>query len=287
MGRVRLFMPQLSDLRANRDGSVFSRCIAWTRTLEYARRRDEARRAIAAWLGSVNRPCVSVSGGKDSTLLLELVREADPSVPAVRADPPNPLRDRAEHVAALQRAAGGLWHVVPYDWDVQGVICGTVLYPAGLKIRVLQAFHRQQGHTGLAVGVRAGESRSRAIHVARRGLLYTRKDGMVVCQPLSRWSAEMVLGALLRSDRLPLNPVYSRLSAAPQSLEHLREGTWRPITPTQRIWIATHYPEVLADFDRLRAVIGYRQSAWAIPGAEYASIEPSIQRPAPPSRLNR
>lgn len=240
----------LRDLHAQRERDVASRCLGWTRTLEYQRMMSEARAAISRWLEFEPAPAVSVGGGKDSTLTLQLVREQAPDVVALRADPPNPLPGRGEHVESLQRAAGGRWIVVPYAWDVEAVLAAEQPYPDHLKIRQLVAAMRAEGVTGVALGVRAAESRARAIHVARRGLMYQRQDGLRVCQPIARWTAEQVIGALLATDRLPLNPVYSRLSSAPASLEHIRDGTWWPVHHSQRTWLAACYPEVLADYDR-------------------------------------
>lgn len=244
----------LAELRQRRERDVLSRCLGWTRTLEYQRRLDEARAVISEWLTTTPAPAVSVSGGKDSTLTLLLVRDQCPEALAIRADPPNPLPGRSGHVAELEIAAGGEWMHVPYPWDVEAVLRGEQRYPAGLKIERLLDAMRGRSVNGVALGVRAAESRTRSIHVARRGLLYQRADGLLVCQPLARWSAEQVIGALLAADSLPLNPVYRRLSSAPASLEHLRDGTWWPVHYEQRRWLETHYPSVLHLYDRARAV---------------------------------
>jgi hypothetical protein len=113
---------RLADLSQRRERGVLSRCLGWTRTIEFRRRLDEARRAVGEWLEQTDSPAVSVSGGKDSTLTLHLVREQCPDVVAVRADPPNPLPGREAHVTELERAAGGRWITVPYPWDVEAVL---------------------------------------------------------------------------------------------------------------------------------------------------------------------
>lgn len=244
----------LRDLRAPVAAADPRLWLGWTRTLDYMRRLDEAERAIEAWLFRCHRPAICCSGGKDSTVLLHLSRHADPSIPVYRADPPNPLPDRTAHVAVLQHAAGGLWSVEPYPWDVASVLDGRVPYPAQLKIRTLRAALQRDGIDGVALGLRAAESVQRRMVVRGRGLVYPVADGLR-CLPLGNWSAEMVLGHILRHD-LPLNPVYTKLRALPSaSLEHLRDGTWWPHGDSREVratrpWLALHYPEVLADYDR-------------------------------------
>lgn len=240
----------LRRLQDRRRSDLLLRCLAWTRTAEHQRRLDEARRSVDDWLSSTENPAVSCSGGKDSSLTLLLARDALPSIPVYRADPPNPLSDRPAHVASLLQAAGGDWRIVPYVWDVESVLSGDERYPSGLKVRRLVETMRIDGIGGVALGVRADESRSRRIHVATRGLVYEKADGLRVCQPIARWSAEAVIGELLRRDALPLNPVYRRLASTSLDLGRIRDGTWWPVAPGQREWISSHYPEHLRDFQR-------------------------------------
>lgn len=195
---------------------------------------------------------MSCSGGKDSTALLLLTMRIDPTIPVYRADPPNPLPDRPAHVDRLQRAVAAPWVIVPYPWDVDAVLDGHQRYPIGLKIRRLDAQLRADGIDGVALGLRADESRGRAWNLHVRGQLYS-AGGRLVCTPLAHWSAEEVIGFVMAEDRLPLNPVYTKLEAAP-ALKHLRDGTWYPRETADgrgyRDWLAYHYPDVIGQYDR-------------------------------------
>lgn len=245
-------MVSLADMRHS-GAAIMREWVAWTGTIEHQRRLDQARRAIRDWLSRVQRPAVSVSGGKDSTLLLALVREQAPHAVAFRADPPNPLPDRADHIEALRCAAGGAWRVVPYPWDVTAVLDGGERYPAGLKVRRLETALRDAGVDGVSLGIRAAESRQRRITLARRGLVYQRSDGRWICAPLAWWPAEEVLGELVRREALPLNPVYTHLEGMPRGrLDGLRDGTWWPHSEPEshRRWLCLHYPDVVTDYDR-------------------------------------
>jgi len=256
---------RLSDLASPSGDAELRRWQALVPTIEHRRRIDEARQIIDRWLESCSHPAVSVSGGKDSTALLMLVRDAHPTIPVYRADPPNPLPDRAEHIARLVTASGMPWRVVPYPWDVDAVLAGEVRYPAGLKVRRLVEAHWIDGIDGIALGIRAAESPTRAISLRVRGPLYRRGDGITICTPLAWWSAEQVIGYVLARDELPLNPVYRRTRMMPwSSLESLRDGTWWPHgqAGAVRPWLALHYPSVVANFDRALLIGSARHDEW-------------------------
>lgn len=226
-------------------------------------REAEALRWLEDWRGSVARPAVSVSGGKDSTLLLMLARRVDPDIEAWRADPPNPLPGRGGHVERLVRAAGGAWRAIPYPWDVGAVLDGRLDYPAGLKVRTLVAAMHAAGVDGVAIGTRIAESSPRRITFATRGPIYRRRDGTVICTPLARWSAEQVVGYLLAADALPLHPVY-RCTRGMPDLERLRDGTWWPHGDpgAHRAWLALHYPSVVEAHDRALSIGAQPRSEW-------------------------
>lgn len=227
-------------------------------TLQHARLLEEARGAVRQWVAACRRPVVSVSGGKDSVLLLSICREIAPGIEAIRADPPNPLPDREQHVADVVTWSGGRWHVVDYPWDVEAVLAGDVPYPHDRKVTVLSAYQRVAGFDGVATGIRASESRQRAISVARHGLVLRRADGVWSCRPLARWSALDVLAEVERRD-LPLNPVYRHTAGiARLDYERLRDGTWWPHTGGHEVqveeWINRYYPSVYPSFVRAVAL---------------------------------
>lgn len=246
----------LSDLRHGVEREAITRLHRWrllAGTREVQRKVTRALRIIEAWRRQAQRPVVSVSGGKDSCLLLQLCREIDPSIPVIQALGPVPYSDTAAHLDRLRHAAGGAWHIVEYTYDVDGVLNGDVRYPEGLKQRTLLATHRSAGVDGVAYGLRASESRGRLWNARVRGESYVAHDGLRVCTPLAYWSAEEVVGYLIATDRLPLHPVYARTHLQPD-INHLRDGTWLPNQVSdalgRRDWIAWHYPEHLESYDR-------------------------------------
>src|SRR3990167_3641609 len=262
---------RLADLRRHYHGRGLLEWVALGRTLEARRRIDRATHDLESWRASCERPAVSVSGGKDSTLLLLLARRVDPDIVAMRADPQNGYSDRAAHVAQLAQAAGGPWDVVPYPWDVGAVLDGREPYPHGLKIRRLHEHRSDRGFDGLAMGVRAAESKPRLLHFRLRGTSYQWADGTRVCCPLAWWTAEQVVGAILALDALPLSPVYYRTEGMPaRGLEGLRDGTWwphgrSPLGDEYSSWLRRHYPEHVEDFERAQRLDPQREE-WVVTG---------------------
>jgi len=240
---------------------------AWTRTAEYQRKLAASLRRIEAWRARCERPYVSVSGGKDSTVMLDLVRRVDPTVPAIMAWAPNLLPGQAAHRERLVVAAGGQWAHVDYPWPFEAVLAGDVTlrsvhpeYPLPLKVSTIRGLARSRGHDGVALGSRAAESRSRRRMLTVKGHTYRDGDGVLRCYPLSDWSAEEVIGHMVAEDVLPMNPVYLQWDSMPRgSLEKLRDGTWWPHGEPndQRPWLARHYPEVLPLYDAALSRCGW------------------------------
>lgn len=252
--------------RLARGRSDLGRCRALASTLDFGRKLERSRAWVRHWLDRCRRPLISCSGGKDSTAVLQLVHEADPGVPVLLASPANPtLRidlDRADHVRLLQLAdpagAGG-WQVKTYAWDVEAVLQRDVSWPTGAKKACLVAAQIAGGADGLAWGLRREESRPRREVLASLGpiwpLRYRGYPGrpILTCAPIQDWTAEEVVGWLLATDRLPLNPVYSRTEGVP-SLRYLRDNGWWPRdTPDRhgyRDWLQLHYAECCPLYDR-------------------------------------
>jgi len=222
-------------------------------TVQFREKLDAARELIQRWLVSCSRPYISCGGGKDSTATALLVRTEDDRVPIVCAHPPNPLPGRDKHVSAVRKYFGEPWIDMPYPWNVDAVLEGADTYPDLLKVKMLNNLSVGYGFDGLAMGLRSRESNGRRILAAVRGDMYDKKDGMKICLPVLRWTADEVL-ALAASIGAPINPIYSNTHLMP-SYEVIRDGTWWPHlygTPSElayRVWLSWYYPELTEKYD--------------------------------------
>lgn len=183
----------------------------------HRRKVDKARSTIRAALEHGAWSCM-VSGGKDSTVLAHLVASADPTVPWVseKDDMDYPgERDYVDQLAA--RCSSPLTIVSPAFsvWERFAAIAPTLGAWEDIHGRATQfsqaAFYdvveAATAGRSILLGLRAEESRGRAMNRYSRGLTYAKRSGQVVCQPIADWTALDVYAYAALHD-LPLLPIY-------------------------------------------------------------------------------
>lgn len=187
---------------------------------------------------------VAWSGGKDSTVVVDLARQVDPNVPVVFYDSglqfPETLRYLDEvsrqwrlnfHVIEAEPdlltvmvALGGFDHHAPdrrlgvelaeimitgpaaraHDRHGRGCLWGVRAQESSGR----RALYRQQ----LAVHTRASPNESREAVRNRIGGVVQRKDGTVTYGPIWDWQTAQVFG-YLAGRGIPPNPLYAKLAA--------------------------------------------------------------------------
>lgn len=187
------------------------------RTNLYQRRliaaREIIRQAIMLQLPSY----VSLSGGKDSTVVYALVREVAPGLPAVWSDDEWWLPETMEYIQRLQASGANVrqirTNVQHTDWfTVSGDYNG------------IQDYAAQQGWQLVYLGLRQEESAARRVHLRTLGPLFCAKsDGVWHCNPLSTWTWQDTWAYIL-SEGIDYNRAYDRLEEIGVSPEHQRIG---------------------------------------------------------------
>jgi phosphoadenosine phosphosulfate reductase len=177
---------------------------------------------------SIGRVGVCFSGGKDSTVLLHLVRSVIPDAPAGFWDSGAEYKDTLEFVAAtpgvevikaepdlleLCRRAGKWGYPQPNPEPVQ--------FDRHLIYEPSQKFVRKHNLDVLAIGLRAEESAARRMNAARRGLYYCKDDGIWHLCPLYNWTVDDVWAYIARHG-LAYNRAYDKLAAAGVPRKHMR-----------------------------------------------------------------
>ncbi len=203
----------------------------WARLDGYRRRVERALESIrrAAEVGPVG---VSYSGGKDSTVTLDLVRQVVPDSPAAFFDSGCELESTYEQVRAV-----GAEVVMPrYSMQDMARYAGWWDYaspidpgcPFDAKLVVIQepaeAFVVRRRLRVLATGLRAEESGARTKHAQARGELWQGKDRTWRLEPLAHWSLADVW-AHIASRGLDYNAAYDRMSEARIPRESQRVAT--------------------------------------------------------------
>lgn len=192
----------------------------WATLAVHKRRVEKALDAIrrAAEIGKIG---VSFSGGKDSTVVLHLVRSVVPDAPAAFFDSGDELPDTRAMVSELgvetvaprltmremARYSGWWGYEHPVDpgcpFDAMSVL---IKEPS-------ETFVVRRGLRAIAHGVRAEESGGRSKHIAKRGELYQGADRTWYCMPIARWELADVW-AYIASHGLRYHRAYDAMSRA-------------------------------------------------------------------------
>lgn len=167
---------------------------------------------------------VAFSGGKDSTVVLYLLRKIDPEIPVVFNNTGVEYPETTEFVNFLEEEWDlNLYRGVPYKksfWDCireYGFPRGKVKAEGGyarccyyLKERPMQIMIQKYGWKGVYTGLTALESRSRMFHATRKGVCYHMKKWNVCkIQPILYWSEEEVW-KFIQGRKIPYNKIYDK-----------------------------------------------------------------------------
>ncbi len=199
--------------------------LAHSRTAGFMRRVREAEGLIAEALRQRSGWSIGFSGGKDSTVVLDLVRRLAPETPVCWLDDgwdyPETLRFIAEtedrlgiHILRItSEATSPFWARVPYPGDAP-----HYEHPSDMDFQTWRrAYHS-------FIGVRAQESGARRIHLrSHTPIYYSAEWGHWTCCPLARWRHEDVW-AYIASRDLAYNRVYDRLAELGVPLQYRRVG---------------------------------------------------------------
>jgi 3'-phosphoadenosine 5'-phosphosulfate sulfotransferase (PAPS reductase)/FAD synthetase len=193
--------------------------LAWSRTLAHRRALDRARAVIEAAMER-GRFMVACSLGKDSIVMLALVAEMDARAPVIfrrfaRRQDETPDTERVLGELRSRFSALG-WSIVDRASDFDAIrerrAHETIKEArrrigAGSRAAVRDAVLRA-GCVGQHLGLRREESRTRRVHLQRRGAIYwTEVWGMWIACPLAGWSEEDVWAAIA-ARALPYDGLY-------------------------------------------------------------------------------
>lgn len=213
----------------------------------FQRKLKRARDVVAEALAVAEQPFVALSGGKDSLVVLALVREQRPDVAANWSDDELEYPEQDGYLQRLRQEWGislmitlgharhggwfDPWRRAPY-WRRP--------HPAALRIdERVESWAPKQGYDLTFLGLRAEEAHGRRMFLRAHGRLARTALGWR-CSPLAGWTVADVWAAIAGLG-LPYNPVYDRLAAIGVEREMQRVGPL-PLTPG---WIlAAGWPEL-------------------------------------------
>lgn len=197
-------------------------------TNEFRWRVRDAQRVLHRWLEHAQRPYVSWSGGKDSTCLLILLADMGRTdIPLFTQCDDLDWPEKRAHCADVARQLGFLEHEIresEVSAAEQFAKAGPGDAIVGTFSHVIEKYERDVNPDGVALGIRAEESKDRR-RMSLRGKLWQDARGMWRCMPILHWSGEDVF-ALIVSKNVSYMPLYDGVERPP----HEWRMSW-PATP--------------------------------------------------------
>jgi phosphoadenosine phosphosulfate reductase len=231
----------------------FRRLVA--RSLEYV--RDAA---------SHGRVGVSFSGGKDSLVVLDLVRTVIPDAPAALFDSGCEMPETLDMCTALGVEIIRPRYTYPEMARYNGRFGAADPVDPGCSFPVKHILIEEPAETFVvtrrlsveAIGLRAEESEARKVNACTRGHLWQGKDRTWRLLPISFWTTDDVW-AYIASKRLKYHPIYDRMTACGIPRREQRLGCSLGVINMEGGRFATmkkvapeHFARLAAEFPKLR-----------------------------------
>lgn len=233
--------------------------LAHAKTAAFDRKVEQAERIIWRWLDKCASPYVRFSGGKDSTVMLHLVRRIAPDSPAMFTHDEYVLPETMEFVDTTENLRKiaytnphapwfTAWRDGPVNLppDVEWVETGEAKDTAAI-------YQDRYDHDGVAIGSRADENKTRRAYLKAKGPLFkVHSRNVWQCYPVAWWT-DRDIWAYLLSRRVPYNKAYDKLSEMGVPLRERRVGPLAVEGPARRGAIAIlkqGWPDL---FDRFAA----------------------------------
>lgn len=204
----------------SRAKAVTSGDLARARLPVFKSRVARARACVETASSAIGRIGIAFSGGKDSTVTLDLVRSVVPDAPAAFMDSGCEYDSTYEMVRRYEvetiqperflldmcRYAGHWGYRFPVDPDARFDFLAFLVYEPSYRWAQVEQLRV------LAMGLRAEESAGRRMNARSKGDLYEcAYDGLWHCCPLAFWNADDVW-AYLASRELSYNAAYDRMA---------------------------------------------------------------------------
>lgn len=186
-----------------------------TKSKAFRLRLEKSKEIISQALSRLALPYVAFSGGKDSSVLLHLVREQSPNTRAIFIDDEWNLPETIDLIQRTNNCDRVAMTIPHTEWftsfaQPKELPDGVIWSDASPRENIV-AYAREQGHDGAFIGLRAEESAKRRIMLRTNGVFYFAKNHeMWQAYPLAWWTWRDVWAYIL-SKGVDYNKAYDKL----------------------------------------------------------------------------
>lgn len=247
--------------------------LAHATTQAFRRRHERAKVLVregiakAVEVAKAFNVTVSVSGGKDSTAMGELISgEMGFRVPYVSEKDDLDYPGERDHLAHLAQRWGVQIQLLEPPVSLEGEIrrlakaglrCDDDIHGKAAELSKLHFYGLMEEASAdsavVFIGLRAEESKGRRMNRRVRGCLYPTKAGRWHCTPLADWHGIDVL-AYCVSRGCPLLPLYHCIGFKPEHRERpwlIRKSWWLPgmhAPNGEAAWLRRYFPSLWRKF---------------------------------------
>jgi len=198
---------------------------------------------------------VSCSGGKDSVALAHLVSRLSPNIEIFSQKDDCDFPGEKEYLEDLASKFNWNLRIVEPDFSLfarirefSDNICEDI-HSRGKQLSD-EAFYslirkQEERYDGVFLGLRAEESNAREKNFLKRGYIYKRKNGKMVCIPLAAWKGDDVFTYLVSND-IPIFDIYLKTSLHSDPTK-IRKAWFLPgacARQGQVVWLQHYYPDI-------------------------------------------
>ena len=266
--------PRITDEDQRQYDAWLEECELWAQTHIHRRRFHWAKNVVEEMTRKCDRPYISWSGGKDSTVLVHLVcveMGLDVPVASLVTDIEPPRTEQ------YMRRLSDQWGVdltiirpeVSFlEWleehadevDLYSQVATGHTAIGGIWDDTIRQWESESTYTGNYWGIRRDESRGRELNYRRRGAVYQMANGYWRAAPLSGWEAKDIFGYCATHD-VELMRLY-RCVRLVDDPGRVRKSMLLPDdkggqSHDQGIWLRTYYPSV---FEKLKSILPQMQA---------------------------
>lgn len=176
----------------------------------------EATNLIKQSLSEHHNPCINFSGGKDSLVVMDLVRKINPEIPCVFVNTGNEYRETVPYATSFPNVIE--LHPRTTFWECMKTHGAPQMKSKArrhgnyccleLKEKPLKEHYKSQNIDLTFDGLTSDESRQRMMTLKRMGAYYYNKgDKNWKCHPIHNWTVQEVW-SYIYVNKLQVNPIY-------------------------------------------------------------------------------